>query len=58
MPQSILDHRNSQIEQILVSNFISKLQTRTYLMDSKAVLIFSDSAIASGDQLEAALSKF
>lgn len=58
MPQSILDHRSGFIEQQLVEKFIAKVQARNYLINSEALLIFSDSLILSSDKLESALSKY
>jgi hypothetical protein len=56
MPQSIFESRVAKVEYILINNFIEKLHSRIYLIDSPAVAIFSDVMISGNEKLEAAFS--
>ena len=50
--------RTNNIEQSIVNNFIQKLQSRDYLINSKAVSIFSDNTLNTSEKLEQAFIKF
>lgn len=56
MPQAVLEERLPKIQEVLITNFMRKLQSRSYLMESPAVASLSDANIPQSEQLESMLA--